>query len=106
VLEAYALAGGQGVRLLLVDSVKGFWPSVRLRAGRHGCRGLIASGRLPWSVQRARTLREINKQRTDPVRRSARRVMGTTVIGGILAATFLAIFLIPVTYYVVEGFAA
>jgi HAE1 family hydrophobic/amphiphilic exporter-1 len=35
----------------------------------------------------------------------ARRVMGTTVIGGMLAATFLAIFLIPVTYYVVERFA-
>jgi HAE1 family hydrophobic/amphiphilic exporter-1 len=36
----------------------------------------------------------------------ARRVMGTTVIGGMLAATFIAIFLIPVTYYVVERFAA
>ena len=35
----------------------------------------------------------------------ARRVMGTTVIGGMLAATFIAIFLIPVTYYVVERFA-
>lgn len=32
----------------------------------------------------------------------ARRVMGTTVIGGMLAATVLAIFLIPVTFYVVE----
>jgi HAE1 family hydrophobic/amphiphilic exporter-1 len=32
----------------------------------------------------------------------ARRVMGTAVIGGMLAATLLAIFLIPVTYYVVE----
>nr|PZR78626.1 MAG: hydrophobe/amphiphile efflux-1 family RND transporter [Chthoniobacterales bacterium] len=32
----------------------------------------------------------------------ARRVMGTTVIGGMLAATLIAIFLIPVTYYVVE----
>jgi Cu/Ag efflux pump CusA len=32
--------------------------------------------------------------------------MGTTVIGGMLAATFLAIFLIPVTYFVVESFAA
>ena len=32
--------------------------------------------------------------------------MGTTVIGGMLAATLLAIFLIPVTYYVVERFAA
>lgn len=34
----------------------------------------------------------------------ARRVMGTTVIGGMLAATLLAIFFIPVAYYVVEGF--
>ena len=32
--------------------------------------------------------------------------MGTTVIGGMLAATFIAIFLIPVTYYLVERFAA
>jgi HAE1 family hydrophobic/amphiphilic exporter-1 len=32
----------------------------------------------------------------------ARRIMGTTVIGGMLAASFLAIFLIPVTFYVVE----
>ena len=31
--------------------------------------------------------------------------MGTTVIGGMLAATLIAIFLIPVTYYVVERFA-
>ena len=36
----------------------------------------------------------------------ARRVMGTTVIGGMLAATLLAIFLIPVCYYVVERLAA
>ncbi|MEZ5533481.1 MAG: multidrug efflux RND transporter permease subunit [Steroidobacteraceae bacterium] len=36
----------------------------------------------------------------------ARRVMGTTVIGGMLATTLLAIFLIPVTYYLVERFAA
>jgi len=28
--------------------------------------------------------------------------MGTAVIGGMLAATLLAIFLIPVTYYMVE----
>lgn len=35
----------------------------------------------------------------------ARKVMGTTVIGGMLAATLIAIFLIPVTYYVVERFA-
>jgi HAE1 family hydrophobic/amphiphilic exporter-1 len=32
----------------------------------------------------------------------ARRVMGTAVIGGMLAATLLAVFLIPVTYYLVE----
>lgn len=35
----------------------------------------------------------------------ARQVMGTTVIGGMLASTLIAIFLIPVTYYVVERFA-
>ncbi|MFL6583826.1 MAG: efflux RND transporter permease subunit [Chthoniobacterales bacterium] len=35
----------------------------------------------------------------------ARRTMGTTVIGGMLAATLIAIFLIPVTYYVVQRFA-
>jgi len=32
----------------------------------------------------------------------ARRVLGTTVIGGMLAATLISIFLIPVTFYVVE----
>ena len=32
----------------------------------------------------------------------SRRILGTAVIGGMLAATFLAIFLIPVTFYVVE----
>jgi HAE1 family hydrophobic/amphiphilic exporter-1 len=32
----------------------------------------------------------------------ARRVMGTTVIGGMIAASALAIFLIPVTFYVIE----
>jgi HAE1 family hydrophobic/amphiphilic exporter-1 len=32
----------------------------------------------------------------------ARRVMGTAVIGGMLAATLIAIFLIPVMYYLVE----
>jgi len=32
----------------------------------------------------------------------ARRVMGTAVIGGMLAASLLAIFLIPVTFYVIE----
>jgi HAE1 family hydrophobic/amphiphilic exporter-1 len=32
----------------------------------------------------------------------SRRVLGTTVIGGMLAATFIAIFLIPVTFYFME----
>jgi len=32
----------------------------------------------------------------------SRRVLGTTVIGGMLAATFISIFLIPVTFYFVE----
>lgn len=32
-------------------------------------------------------------------------VMGTTVIGGMLAATLIAIFLIPVMFYVIESFA-
>ena len=35
----------------------------------------------------------------------ARRVMGTAVIGGMLAASVLAIFLIPVTFYVIERLA-
>ncbi len=35
----------------------------------------------------------------------SRRVMGTTVIGGMLAASALAIFLIPVTFYVIEMWA-
>ena len=34
----------------------------------------------------------------------SRRILGTTVIGGMLAATFIAIFLIPVLFYVVEKF--
>ncbi len=34
----------------------------------------------------------------------ARKVMGTAVIGGMAAATAIAIFLIPVTFYVVEKF--
>ncbi|MGA9755233.1 MAG: multidrug efflux RND transporter permease subunit [Desulfobaccales bacterium] len=34
----------------------------------------------------------------------ARKVMGTAVIGGMAAATVIAIFLIPVTFYVVEKF--
>jgi HAE1 family hydrophobic/amphiphilic exporter-1 len=32
----------------------------------------------------------------------SRQVMGSAVIGGMMAATFIAIFLIPVTFYVVE----
>jgi HAE1 family hydrophobic/amphiphilic exporter-1 len=32
----------------------------------------------------------------------SRRILGTVVIGGMLAATCIAIFLIPVTFYVVE----
>jgi hydrophobic/amphiphilic exporter-1 (mainly G- bacteria), HAE1 family len=32
----------------------------------------------------------------------SRQILGTTVIGGMLAATFVAIFLIPVLFYVVE----
>ncbi len=35
----------------------------------------------------------------------ARKVMGTTVIGGMFAASALAIFLIPVTFYVIEMWA-
>ncbi|MFZ4681711.1 MAG: efflux RND transporter permease subunit [Terrimicrobiaceae bacterium] len=34
----------------------------------------------------------------------SRRVLGTTVIGGMLACTFISIFLIPVTFYLVEKF--
>jgi len=32
----------------------------------------------------------------------ARKILGTAVIGGMLAATLLAIFIIPVTYYAME----
>ena len=32
----------------------------------------------------------------------SRRVLGTAVIGGMLAASLIAIFLIPVTFYIVE----
>jgi HAE1 family hydrophobic/amphiphilic exporter-1 len=32
----------------------------------------------------------------------SRQVMGTGVIGGMLAASFIAIFLIPMTFFVVE----
>jgi HAE1 family hydrophobic/amphiphilic exporter-1 len=35
----------------------------------------------------------------------ARRVLGSTVIGGMIAASAIAIFLIPVTFYVIERFA-
>jgi len=34
--------------------------------------------------------------------RFARQIMGTTVIGGMLAASFLGVFFIPVVFYVVE----
>ncbi|MEI8312328.1 MAG: efflux RND transporter permease subunit, partial [Verrucomicrobiota bacterium] len=36
----------------------------------------------------------------------SRQVMGFTVIGGMLAASFIAIFLIPVFYYLVEKLGA
>ena len=36
----------------------------------------------------------------------ARRVLGSTVIGGMIAASVIAIFLIPVTFYVMERIAA
>ena len=36
----------------------------------------------------------------------ARRALGSTVIGGMLAASGIAIFLIPVTFYVVERLAS
>jgi HAE1 family hydrophobic/amphiphilic exporter-1 len=36
----------------------------------------------------------------------SRRILGTTVIGGMLAATFLSIFLIPACFYIVERFFA
>jgi multidrug efflux pump len=36
---------------------------------------------------------------------NSRRILGTTVIGGMLAATLIAIFIIPVTFYVAERFA-
>jgi HAE1 family hydrophobic/amphiphilic exporter-1 len=32
----------------------------------------------------------------------SRRILGTGVMGGMLAATFLAIFIIPVSFYVIE----
>jgi HAE1 family hydrophobic/amphiphilic exporter-1 len=36
----------------------------------------------------------------------ARRILGSTVIGGMIAAPAIAIFLIPVMFYVVEKLAA
>ena len=36
---------------------------------------------------------------------ASRRILGTTVIGGMLAASLIAIFIIPVSFYVVERFA-
>src|SRR5580658_3698841 len=36
----------------------------------------------------------------------SRRILGTVVIGGMLAATCVAVCLIPVTFYVVENFAS
>ncbi|RPJ61875.1 MAG: hydrophobe/amphiphile efflux-1 family RND transporter, partial [Acidobacteria bacterium] len=35
---------------------------------------------------------------------NSRQILGTTVIGGMLTATFIAIFIIPVTFYVSERF--
>ncbi len=35
----------------------------------------------------------------------SRRILGTTVMGGMLAATLIAIFIIPVTFYVSQRFA-
>jgi HAE1 family hydrophobic/amphiphilic exporter-1 len=36
----------------------------------------------------------------------SRRIMGTAVFGGMLAASLIAIFLIPVSFYVVERLAS
>jgi HAE1 family hydrophobic/amphiphilic exporter-1 len=36
----------------------------------------------------------------------SRRVLGTVVIGGMLAATLIAVFIIPVTFVVVERLSA
>ena len=36
----------------------------------------------------------------------ARRILGSTVIGGMIAASGIAIFLIPVTFYVIERLSA
>lgn len=32
----------------------------------------------------------------------ARQILGTTVIGGMLAATLIAVFIVPVTFFFVE----
>ena len=34
----------------------------------------------------------------------SRRILGTTVLGGMVAATFIAIFIIPTTFYVSQRF--
>ena len=36
---------------------------------------------------------------------ASRRILGTTVLGGMVAATFIAIFIIPTTFYVSQRFA-
>ena len=33
---------------------------------------------------------------------NSRQILGTTVVGGMLAATLIAIFIIPVTFYISE----
>jgi HAE1 family hydrophobic/amphiphilic exporter-1 len=35
---------------------------------------------------------------------NSRRILGSTVMGGMLAATLIAIFIVPVTFYVAERF--
>jgi len=35
---------------------------------------------------------------------ASRQILGTTVMGGMLAATLIAIFIIPVTFYVSQWF--
>jgi AcrB/AcrD/AcrF family len=65
---------------------------VRLKLHKSGLLPIIL-GRLPlWTASGSGVV--------------ATRVMGTTIIGGMLAATIIAIFLIPVTYYLVKRFAA
>jgi HAE1 family hydrophobic/amphiphilic exporter-1 len=36
----------------------------------------------------------------------ARQILGTTVIGGMFAASVIAVFLIPVSFYLVEKFSS